>query len=793
MMLVALRCATMLAFVASIVLGAASLSNLSENRRWVVDASNAAMAYSLAERALQLDLLNARAGILRNYDPINADLAAERRSFADLQRLPLRPRARRLLAQLMTVAARQAQLVEQFKSDNALLQNSLTRFAAEGSAMAEGHDVLSSRIFKLTLDTSPPTVAEAAAALRRAPPAREGTPAAQLVAHARLLVRILPQIDGLLHQIRAMQMERRIGALEQELRAETRRRAEAARHLQIALAATIIVLIASVVALIIEQRLRTRELRAQAVNERLSAAIAVPLIDTGPADFIARVQDAVARLAQHIGARRLQLVIPGQPDVAHFSWPDAQVDPGWLRTLASAAEADGAWDGDRLFASLDARGVRRHLRRAMVLTDTADLVLLRTAQPHRVMLGFEPEKLAVAQRRDYLAGLQSAIVAIAHGARREAMQRERARLERTLARARRMEAIGAMASGVAHNFNNIIAAIGGFAEMGQERSAPGSAARYRFDEIRDAVERARELVDDILNFAKQGRSAKRPLNLVEVLDQAVRLLLAVARDEAAFRLVAVDRRLPVFGAAGELQQVILNICRNAAQASDGRAVTIEARRTTLAAETHLSHGSLAAGGYVVVAVSDSGPGVSESVRRRLFDPFFTSKAGGTGLGLSTAWEIVQDHGGTIDVQSGDAGGARFSVWLPVMRVDPGAPVVGDGARVLLLTEPDQLAAEEELLAEIGFEPLGFALATDPAVLHEVIGSCDAVVVAARDAPRAAASVAALGAALGDRQLLVATVGAIPAGATPLRYPLRADELAPLLMGMNDARETAAAD
>lgn len=779
-----LRGATAVLFVVSIVLGMITLRTANDSRRWISAASNSIMGYALAERTLQLDLLNARAGLLRNYDPVNADVAAGQENLGDLENLPMQRAARGILGRLIATDRYQERLVEQFKSANALLQNSLARFRANGASELGANNVLSARILALTLDTSPQTVKDAREALARMPAAAEGTSSAQFLAHARLLVSLLPEIDDHLRAIRALKTESRIEQLQMVLTVESRQRTAVVRNLQISLTSTIILLIVAAASLVLVQRARSRELEAQAANERLSGAIATPLIGTGEATFLAQVQDAVRMLALHIGAKRLQLVIPGMAHFPPFSWPDKTLDPGWLAKFVDAADRDNAWSGSRVIVSRGKSATHRALDRAMRDADISDLVLLRTDRPFRVVVGFEPTGLAIAQRRDYVAGLGSAIVTIAHGARREALLLERDRLERTLARARRMETIGAMASGVAHNFNNIIGAIGGFAEMGQERTRPGSPARNSFDEIRGAVFRARDLVDDILGFARRGRSRKRPINLLNVLTEAVRLLSASARDERAFDLVSSETTYPVIGAASDLQQVIINICNNALFVSDDLPVTISPTRRHLPTQLQLSHGSIEPGAYVVVTVEDSGPGVPAGTLPRLFEPFFTTKQGGTGLGLSTAWEIVQDHGGIIDVGARTEGGARFSIWLPEINEASAVVPIGDGSRVLLLAEAEALAEHEDLLAELGYEPIGFALPVEGRELDEVIPTCDAVLVTASCFALIEHVVDALLPRLGERTLLVAVpdwpASEHPAALIMLKHPIQMHEVSQAL-------------
>ena len=780
-----LRVALLLSFVVSLTLGIVMIRNMSAARDSAYRATASVARYALADRTLQLNLLNARAGLLRNYDPVNADLLAERESIVDIGRLRLRPQARAILDRLIVLGDRQEVLVERFKSDNALLQNSLARFAASENTNASTDNLLSARIFKLTLDTSPQTVSEAKASLNLVPQPQQGTGPAQFLSHARLLVAVLPEIDSLLNAIRAMRMENQIEALRLEVNKDADDDLRAIHWLQVVLVTALLVFLANGIALALLHRRRTRDLITRAENERLSAAIAMPLIDTGPENFAARVQEAIDQLALHIGAKHLQLLIPDSPNATLFSWPDGSLGARWLRSFDDAADADGAWKGDRVIATCKEARTQSTLGRAMHDSGLETLVLLRATEPHRVVIGIEPKDRTFAQRGDHLAAVVSVIVAIAHGARREAMRVERERLGRTQARTRRMEMIGAMASGVAHNFNNIIAAIGGFAEIGQDHTRNGSTARYNFDEIRGAVDRSRDLVDDILNFAKHGRSTKQPINLLTVLTQTIRLLSASARHEGTFQLSAPETLHAVMGAGSDLQQVFLNIANNASQASDGGPVRLSLDRAELTENRPMSHGNLYPGRYIVVSIRDAGPGIMESVRKRLFNPFFTTKAGGTGLGLSTAWEIIRDHGGTIDVTNIPGGGAQFTVWLPETHVDLGVPVVGDGARILLVADPERLAEDEELLAEIGFEPLGFASTTDPLVIRSAIRDCDAIVIAVPHALTAERLADEIGVASVGRPVFFAIPeedrSRYAQSRLTLPYPLQSDEVSRLLV------------
>jgi CheY-like chemotaxis protein len=181
-------------------------------------------------------------------------------------------------------------------------------------------------------------------------------------------------------------------------------------------------------------------------------------------------------------------------------------------------------------------------------------------------------------------------------------------------------------------------------------------------------------------------------------------------------LRAADAR--VRGDLTQLQQVLMNLCTNAAQAMDGRGtIDVELDTIEVPADLPLSHGNLAAGRFVRLSVSDTGRGMDAPTVQRIFEPFFTTKAAGsgTGLGLSAVHGIIAEHRGAINVESAPGAGTKFEAYLPQTR-DQDAdektqavpPPRGDGQTVLLVDdERDLVLLGEEMLAALGFEPVGF--------------------------------------------------------------------------------------
>jgi CheY-like chemotaxis protein len=283
-----------------------------------------------------------------------------------------------------------------------------------------------------------------------------------------------------------------------------------------------------------------------------------------------------------------------------------------------------------------------------------------------------------------------------------------------------MQMVGSLASGIAHNFNNIISAILGYSEMAEPLLAPGTKPARHIDEIRRAAERGRDLVDNILTFGGRRDARVRPVQVRTLFEEAASLLRASLPSGVELIIGDVPVDVAVSGEPAQLQQVILNLCTNAAQAMEGSGcIRVTAEQKDVAAPCSMSHGALAPGRYVCLAVIDTGSGFTEGVARRLFEPFFTTRLAGTGLGLATVGEIVRDHDGAMNVQSKPGHGSRFEAWLPAAAADSTAGVgpamlpLGRGETVLVVeSEREQLLYDEEMLAALGYEPVGFERPAD---------------------------------------------------------------------------------
>ena len=287
-----------------------------------------------------------------------------------------------------------------------------------------------------------------------------------------------------------------------------------------------------------------------------------------------------------------------------------------------------------------------------------------------------------------------------------------------LRQAQKMEAIGTLAGGIAHDFNNILGAIVGYGELAQQQVPEGSSLQRYLDNIMHAAARARSLVDRILGFSRTGLAERVPIHVQAVVAETLELLQASLPPNVRLERVLVAGECAIIGDETRLHQVTMNLCTNAVQAMpEGGVLRVTLEEVALSTPRRLRRGQLAAGDYARLTVSDEGKGIPSEIADRIFDPFFTTKpvGEGTGLGLSLVHGIVADLGGSIEVSSTAGKGTTFRIWLPATRepaMAPGGPSRelprGHGETVLIVDdEPALMALLEEMLAELGYEPVGF--------------------------------------------------------------------------------------
>jgi signal transduction histidine kinase/CheY-like chemotaxis protein len=249
---------------------------------------------------------------------------------------------------------------------------------------------------------------------------------------------------------------------------------------------------------------------------------------------------------------------------------------------------------------------------------------------------------------------------------------ERERLRDQFVHAQRMDAVGTLAAGLAHDMNNILGGILAYAEV-LHAEAPDKAVRADLARIRQEAERGAALTRSLLAFSRRGQYRRRPILLHSVLDDMMPLVSRTLGKNIS--IVRTDGPPTIInGDPAQLGQVVLNLCLNAKDAmNDTGAVTITTDEVDIAAD---SIGKLPAGRYAKLSVTDTGTGMDAETKARIFEPFFTTKAvgKGTGLGLAMVFGAVEAHGGAIVVDSEPGTGTTMNVYIPASEASPALPV-----------------------------------------------------------------------------------------------------------------------
>ncbi|HVM59963.1 MAG TPA: PAS domain S-box protein [Verrucomicrobiae bacterium] len=275
---------------------------------------------------------------------------------------------------------------------------------------------------------------------------------------------------------------------------------------------------------------------------------------------------------------------------------------------------------------------------------------------------------------------------------------ERQRLQQQLLQSRKVEAIGRLAGGVAHDFNNILTTIIGYCDLTREELGADHSARVNIEEIAGAAERAASLTRQLLAFSRKQTLQPKILDLNAVIENLDKMLRRVIGEDVELITKLTPNLGRVKADPGQIEQVIMNLAVNARDAMpNGGRLLLETASVTLdAASAHLPE-DVRPGNYVMIAVTDTGTGMTDEVKARVFEPFFTTKprGQGTGLGLPTCYGIIKQSGGHISVYSEFTHGTTFKIFLPRIA-DPTAPcspappsvTQRRGTETILLVEDD---------------------------------------------------------------------------------------------------------
>jgi len=288
------------------------------------------------------------------------------------------------------------------------------------------------------------------------------------------------------------------------------------------------------------------------------------------------------------------------------------------------------------------------------------------------------------------------------------------KMEEQLRNTQKLEAIGTLTSGIVHNFNNLLMGINGNASLCLLHLEGGDPVRAYTEKILRLVESGSKLTAQLLDYARSGKSQVQPMDLNQLVREACETLAATQKHIPVH--LSLAQELPYIKAdKSQIEQVLLNLLLNAVDAMpDGGDIYVQTRletRVGTPADTFLKDHPP----HVLLTVADSGVGMSPEIQARIFEPFFTTKAPGrgTGLGLSTAHGIIQNHGGTIEVHSLSGHGSRFDVCLPAAEKPKRAAadlsgrqkIQGRGMILVVDDEMDVLETSAELLEHSGFSVL----------------------------------------------------------------------------------------
>jgi PAS domain S-box-containing protein len=295
---------------------------------------------------------------------------------------------------------------------------------------------------------------------------------------------------------------------------------------------------------------------------------------------------------------------------------------------------------------------------------------------------------------------------------------ERRRLEARVLQAQKLESLGVLAGGIAHDFNNMLVGILGNVDFALQETPPASQSRQALTDIRDAGLRLTELTRQLLAYSGRGRSVAQRIDLNRLVEDIVQLLGAVISKKAQLRFDLASSGVEVEVDATQIRQVLMNLVTNASdalQATPGL-ITIETRRVEVDRaylDFACPNPPITEGSYVILEIADTGGGMDSATREKIFDPFFSTKFAGRGLGLAATLGILRSHNGAISVQSDLGYGTRFTVFLPAASPMLRAGVISSGtssepaSAVVLVVDDDDAVRKlaVRLLKQAGFEVL----------------------------------------------------------------------------------------
>jgi signal transduction histidine kinase/CheY-like chemotaxis protein len=703
--------------------------------------------------ALQRDALEARAGTLPNYDPLVRDTASLRDAVAELRRVGNGTIGE--LNKLAEAIDEQEALLEAFKSDNALLRNSLRYLGFSISAavtdetgtlqpaVASELSRFAEAMLVFMQDPRADSMRRARALLDRL----GGLPVADvelkrklhlLMVHGRLIVARLPVVDTTLGRLIALPLDERVRALHSaylDHHAQTLAFARLSQNL-VYLAAVALAVCLGVMFYAMWTRAHEITKQSRLLQSRLDLHGLVTDVSTRVAtarhreDLDEAISHLIGRLGEIRGFDRVYVIL------ADSNGLPAEVSHWWTRTNALGADQRNEllsvlrdpWMTNHFAAreyiaipSVSAlpSGAGKRLLRHMGVAAWLYLPIRAPGQ-HVGYLGFETSQDNWSWQDTDITLVGTVGEVIANAIDRDRSEARRKEVEARLRQSEKMEAMGRLAGGIAHDYNNILGAILGNGEMALLTLGVDSPARPHVQEMVVAGERAAALVGNILLFGRRGCAARRPVPVQPVIEEVIGMLRATLPADISIRSRFEAAAATVPGDPTQIHQVAMNLCTNAIQAMEDGILDVALDLVEITEDRAVSSGVVKAGEYVRLSVTDTGCGMDEATRAHIFEPFFTTKAigHGTGLGLATVHGIVTEQGGGIEVRSQPGVGSTFEVYFALdgalsEKANAAAweetPHHGGRGEVILLVDDEVSLVRlgEEMLAGLGFEPVGF--------------------------------------------------------------------------------------
>jgi len=272
------------------------------------------------------------------------------------------------------------------------------------------------------------------------------------------------------------------------------------------------------------------------------------------------------------------------------------------------------------------------------------------------------------------------------------------KLEEQLRHAQKMESVGALAGGLAHDFNNILTAIIGYGHLLQLKMKDDDPLKHNVEQILASANRAANLTRSLLAYSRKQIMNPQIVDLNEIIKKVELLLARLLGEDIELKTILTNDSVTVLADAGQIEQVLMNLAANARDAMpDGGYLYIETERVAINEQNLKSHDVAGPGAYALISVTDSGLGMDEKTRERIFEPFFTTKetGRGSGLGLAMTYGIIKPHGGSIGVTSELGRGTTFKIYLPLVTAAASKtqpvelPPIEGGTETILVAEDDE--------------------------------------------------------------------------------------------------------